>query len=296
MRLTPTSTLVLESGKVLVDLTGPDARRRYVVRMAAQPARTELDRSLQALEALAAAGAGPRIRERIVWPLATGETGAVRWSLEAHVTGGNPRRLDDRLWREALGFLVELHCCRRDGATFGATAAAEADRFAQAIAGRLGPEAGSAVRRIAERVGERLADVPLGFAHGDFWNRNLLVCRGGLSTVLDWDWACARALPALDLMDLVTLSARRTRHMPLGRRFLDVLWPLNRDGGNRLMRDYCAATGVRLAAPTLEALAIAYWLDRLARDLRPFVERGAHAAWLDVNARAPLAELERSGW
>jgi aminoglycoside phosphotransferase (APT) family kinase protein len=296
MRLMPISTLVLESGKVLVDLAAPDGRGRYVVRMAARPSRIELDRSLQALEALAAAGAGPRIRERIAWPLATGETGAVRWSLEPRVAGANPRRLDERLWRDALGFLVELHRLRRDGTTFGATAVAEADRCARAIGGRLGPEAESAVRRIAERVGERLADVPLGFAHGDFWNGNLLVRGGGLSTVLDWDWGSARALPALDLMDLVTLSPRRTRHMPLGRRFLDVLWPLGRDGGNRPIRDYCAATDVRLTADTLEALAIAYWLDRLARDMRPFFERAGHAAWLDVNARAPLAELERSGW
>jgi glycosyltransferase involved in cell wall biosynthesis len=294
--LTATTTLVLESGKLLVHVAGPGGQPRYVVRMAAHPARAELDRSLQALEALAAADVGPRVRERIAWPLATGEIGAVRWSLEPHVAGRNPGRVDDRLWRDALDFLVELHCVRRDGWTMGARAAAEADRLARAVGGRLGPDAGAAVRRIAERVGERLADVPLGFAHGDFWNENLLVRGGRLSTVLDWDWASARALPALDLMDLVTLSARRTRHMPLGRRFVDVLWPLGREGGDRHIRDYCAATGVRLAGGTLEALAVAYWLDRLARDMRPFVERAAHAPWLDVNARAPLAELERSGW
>jgi glycosyltransferase involved in cell wall biosynthesis len=294
--LTAASTVVLESGKLRVDLAAPDGRRRYVVRMAALPARAELDRSLQALEALAATDAGPRIRERIAWPLATGETGVVRWSLEPHLAGGNPRRVDDRLWRDALGFLVELHCLQRDGSTAGVSAAAEADRLARAIGERLGPGAGVAVGRIARRVGELLADVPLGFAHGDFWNENLLVHGGRLSTVLDWDWASPRGLPVLDLMDLVTLSARRTRHMPLGRRFLDVLWPLGRGGGDRRIREYCAATGVRLAGGALEALAIAYWLDRLARDLRPFAERAGQPRWLDVNARAPLAELERGGW
>jgi phosphotransferase family enzyme len=212
------------------------------------------------------------------------------------VSGRNPRRVDDRLWHDALGFLVELNCLRPDGSTMGERAAAEADRLARVVGSRLGPQAGAAVRRIALRVGERLADVPLGFAHGDFWNENLLIRGGRLSSVLDWDWARARALPVLDLMDLVTLSPRRTRHMPLGRRFLDVLWPLGREGGDRRTRDYCAAASVPVARGTLEALAIAYWLDRLARDLRPFIERATHAPWLDVNARAPLAELERAGW
>jgi len=295
-RAIATTTVVLESGKLLVYLAEIGGQGRHVVRMAAPPGRIQLERSLEAFEALAAADAGPRVRARIAWPLATGETGVMLWSLEPHVSGRNPRRIDDRLWRDALGFLVELNCLRPDGSTMGERAAAEADRLARVVGSRLGPQTGAAVRRIALRVGERLADVPLGFAHGDFWNENLLIRGGKLSSVLDWDWAGARALPLLDLMDLVTLSPRRTRHMPLGRRFLDVLWPLGREGGDRRTREYCAAVGVPLARGTLEAFAIAYWLDRLARDLRPFIERASHSPWLDVNARAPLAELERAGW
>jgi aminoglycoside phosphotransferase (APT) family kinase protein len=235
--------------------------------------------------------------DRVPWPLAHGELGLARWSLEAKAPGRHPRRVAVGLWRDCLAFLIALHRLGCDGTTAGSAGLDEVLRSqAQHVGAHADGDCAAALERIASDLAERLATLPLGWAHGDFWAENLLVDRGGLGTVVDWDWAEPHGLPALDLMDLIALSRRRIRDVAPGQRLLEMLWPLTRAGGDERLRTYCAAVDVPADARTLEALAVAYWLDRTARDLRPFADRSRRSAWLQSNLRVPLAALEAAGW
>jgi hypothetical protein len=295
-RLRATAITALESGKLLVDVVD-GAGGRWVLRLAARPARVQLDRGLAVLEKLAAARPDAPVRDRVAWPVAGGEVGPARWSLEHKAPGHHPRAMTARLWRDCHDFLVALHRLGAGDTTAEAAGLAELLRGQARNVGAHADAAGAAaLERIASALLERLAAIPLGWAHGDFWAENLLVRRGRLHAVVDWDWARPHGLPVLDLMDLVALSRRRIRDVPPGRRLLETLWPPARAGGDERLRAYCAALGVPGDARTLEALAVAYWLDRTARDLRPFDDRAGRPAWLRSNIRAPLAALEAAGW
>ena len=94
------------------------------------------------------------------------------------------------------------------------------------------PEERDAIPSIVANLERRLAAVPRGQSHGDFWAENFMVRDGRLDTVLDWEWAARGALPLLDLFDLIALSRRRVRDLTPGERFTEVLWPLVRAGGD----------------------------------------------------------------
>ncbi len=287
--LETTATTVTLSGKLVMDVRDP-AARPYVLRVAAGPSRALLEASRARLAELAAAAPAPALRSRVPWPLAHGEVGAALWLLEPYAAGRHPRRMTARLWEECLDALVALHLCDRVAiGDPGLTAQA------RAIATHLEPDAGDALARVAGRVGERLADVPLGWAHGDVWPDNLLVRHGGLNVLLDWDWATARALPMLDLLDLIAATARGEHGLPPGPRLERLTWPLMRAGGDERTRAYAARTGAPDDRAALEAFAVASWLSHVARDLLAFADR-QRPAWLEQNVGAPLAALERAGW
>jgi hypothetical protein len=100
----------------------------------------------------------------------------------------------------------------------------------------------------------------------------------------------------LDLMHLLLLSDRRARRLPHGSRSLDVLLPLAKRGGDARMRRYCEATATSSSPPTLEGLALAYWVSRVGRDLRTYENRPRRKAWMDANLHQPLAKLAQAGW
>ena len=129
-----------------------------------------------------------------------------------------------------------------------------------------------------------------GWAHGDFWTANLLVAGDRLTGVLDWDGATADGLPLSDLLHLLAHADRESRRLPHGRRCLERLWPLARRGDDPALLAYCEAT--ELPPDALEPLAVAYWLERVARDLRTFADRAGRLAWIDVNVLRPLAALD----
>lgn len=288
-------TTVVESGKVLTELVDP-AGRRYILRLAGGPARPPLEHALWCLKELAAADPPRLVRDRIAWPIADGEVGLARYVLEWKAPGAHPRRIPRQLWRECVDFLIGLHSLRRppQGERDGGVAAV-ADR-ADAVSSHVDGPQRTALERIVGRLRADLAAAPIGWAHGDFWNENLLTRGGRFERVVDWDWAAPHSLPMFDLFDLTALGQRRTRDLRHGPRLLLVLWPLARAGGDERLRRYSDATETPADVRTLEALTVAYWLDRLARDLRPFHDHPRRPGWLAENVDAPLAALERAGW
>jgi Phosphotransferase enzyme family len=275
---------VLSSGIVLVEL---DDGRPSMLRLAAGPARALLAGAQGKLASLAAADPPAPLRERVPWAVAEGDLGLAVYTLEPRLPGRHPRRLSPALWEECLDFLTVLRALpggRRPAA------GSLADDI-RALAPHVGPGDADTLARLEAALDERLADVPLGWAHGDFWPPNLLARGDRLLGVLDWDAASPSALPLLDLLHLLALADPRLRRLPHGERCRRALWPLARSGGDARLRSHCEAVGVPDDPATLEALAIAYWLTRVARDLRTFADRPARGDWMETNLRRPLAEL-----
>jgi hypothetical protein len=278
---------VLASGIVLVQL---DDGRPSMLRLAAGPARALLAGAQGKLASLAAADPPAPLRERVPWAVAGGDLGLAIYTLEPRLPGRHPRRLSPALWEECLDFLAALRAL--PGAPRPAAGSLADD--VRALAAHVDPRDRDTLARLEAALDERLADVPLGWAHGDFWPRNLLARGDRLLGVLDWDAATPSALPLLDLLHLIALADPQLRRLPHGERCRRGLWPLARAGGDARLRSHCAAAGVPDDSVTLEALAIAYWLTRVARDLRTFADRPARGDWMKSNLRRPLAEL--AGW
>jgi hypothetical protein len=278
------SARVLASGIVLVEI---EEARPALLRVAAGPARALLAGAQGRLATLAAADPPAALRERVPWVLAEGDLGLAAYTLEPRLPGGHPRRVSPALWEECLDFLAALRALPG----VPAAAAAGLAEDVRALAPHVDPNGGATLVRLEPALRERLADVPLGWAHGDFWPGNLLARGDRLLGVLDWDAASPSALPLLDLLHLLALADPRLRRLPHGDRCRRALWPLARAGGDARVRGHCAAVGVPHDPATLEALAIAYWLTRVARDLRTFADRPARGDWMNDNVRRPLAEL-----
>ena len=278
---------VLPSGIVLVQL---DGARPSMLRLAAGPARELLAGAQGKLASLAAADPPATVRERIAWTVVDGDLGLAAYTLEPLLEGRHPRRLSPALWDECLDFLTALRAL--PGARGSAAGSLAED--VRALAPHAGREGDAVLARLEPELRERLADVSLGWGHGDFWPQNLLARGDRLLGVLDWDAASPSALPLLDLLHLLALADPRLRRLPHGERCRRALWPLARAGGDARVRAHCDAVGVPKDPATLEALAIAYWLTRVARDLRTFADRPGRGAWMENNVRRPLAEL--AGW
>jgi len=198
--------------------------------------------------------------------------------------------MTSRLWDQALEFLTALHGAR--SAANGDAAGSTSIAFdLHTVVAHARPEAQPTLDRLRRELPRRLDPVPLGWGHGDFWPANLLVRGGDLVGVIDWDAADPKGLAALDLFHLTALSDPQLRRLAHGRRCAEGLWPLARRGGDARLQAYCRATGTPSVPEVLEALVTAYWLTRVARDLRTFADRGDRPAWLEANLHEPLAHL-----
>jgi hypothetical protein len=283
-----------ESGKLLVDLR-TDRGGRYVLRLSAGPCQQPLARSIDAVEAVAAPPAEAEIASRIVLPVAKGECGPVLFALEPIVDGKPPGSMDGDLGEQAFAFLVGLRAGQTDPtASLRPTPLAEQSaRFLPFLseAERAG------LHRIAARVEDTVSELRGGIGHGDFWRENLIARGGRLAAVVDWEWAVQDALPLLDLFDLLTVAGRRRTQPTPGIRFTAQLWPgLSAGKIDPSIARYCEATGVPGDREILEALSVAYWLDRASRELLPWWDRPQREGWIERNVREPLAVLVDAGW
>ena len=65
--------------------------------------------------------------------------------------------------------------------------------------GRLSPSENSLIQKIVEKARQSIGlVVPVGWIHGDFWPRNILVSHDSF-TIIDWEHCKDNALPFLDL-------------------------------------------------------------------------------------------------
>ena len=287
--LVPGRVEVRGSGTVLIRVRGARSGKG-LLRVAAGSAARLNERSANNLRQLEAE-AGEEVRSRLVRPRARGDAGLVSFTVEPLLAGSSPRAVGSGLADECLRFLVALR-----GARSGPGAAAKAlASDSEALLPHLDAAERGTLQRLTSRLLGELSALPGGWVHGDFWPGNLVVRRGRLRAVIDWDAALRDGLPMLDLLHLTALGGNEVRRLPHGARCTRVLWPLARSGGDQRMRAYCEATATPATPAVLEALAQAYWLSRVGRDLRTFADRGGRRSWMRDNVHRPLAALEQGG-
>jgi aminoglycoside phosphotransferase (APT) family kinase protein len=264
---------------------------RGLLRVAVGPARRQLETQLQALDALRGANVGPAIADRTPWVLAHGKAGLADWSLERRLRGQRPAGgLTDGLRAECLDFLVELHAA--DGTAPPRSPRADAQTIAD-----VRPEAEAReLVALGIRLEETLAGVPRGFGHGDFFLGNLLVEADRLTGVVDWDSGGPGRLPLLDLIHLLHLAQYPLGDEDWGPSLVEHLFRSVRAGGDAAVREYCTRIGVDPGAGLLDALAAAYWLDRVAYILRTHRQRRTEPRWLARNVDHVLHSIQSGDW
>lgn len=266
---------------------------RGVLRIAVGPGRRIIDQQQAALQGLADADPPSLLADRLPWALARGRTGLADWSLDARLRGTpSGARLSRRLLGDCLEFLVALH--RADGAP-PASRVGIGDAAAVVAGACAAADDAERVRALGQALDARLEDLPRGFGHRDFWTRNLLTDADRLTGVVDWDGAGPGRLPLLDLLHLrLTARLERTRGY-LGDGVVGHLLPWAAAGGDGVAAAYAERIGFSLDRPRLEALVLAYWLDRVAFEIGMFADSAAEPLWLRRNVDGVVAALEQSG-
>jgi hypothetical protein len=256
-----------------------------VLRVSLGPAGRQSEEQWTSLAYLKSMEPPAIVADRAPWPIAEGSVGLGRWTLEQRLSGTPPIRLTEALWADCLDFLVALHQVASPAASQDLRTRAEV------VAGTCDAAQGHAVRDLGGRLDEELADLPRGFAHGDFWRENLLVEGDRLTGVVDWDYSGGGRLPLLDLYHLWVNEERVRPRLAVGRSVVEQLLPAARSGGDALVRSCCARIGLDPEASLLVDLALAYWLDWVARELELFTDRMTRRLWIRENVQVVLHEL-----
>jgi len=257
-----------------------------LLRVAVGPSRGQLERQAESLAKLSESKLPSEVSERIAWVEAQGRVGLADWSLERRIAGGPPPpSFSGRLLGQCVDFLIHLHAVGAAGQSRSILETAET------AAGFLPPADAGAIVSLGKRLEAMLADLPKGFAHGDFFRGNLLVEDGSLVGVVDWDASGPGRLPLIDLLHLRHMNEQRPADLDWGPTLVEHLLPWALNGGDEPGRDYCRRIGVEPLPERLEGLVAAYWLERLAYQLSTYVDRAARPRWLERNMRHVLKAL-----
>jgi len=262
-----------------------------VLRVAVGPARNQLHRQAAALAELRETRSAELDPSCISWPIASGRSGLADWALEERLSGARPEpRLPARVLSDCLDFLAALHASGPRNSE-KRTPIDDAKLIAEVCDG----DRSSAIMQVAERLTAEVDELPRGYAHGDFFRGNLLVDGGRLSGVVDWDAGGPGRLPFLDLLHLRHMGKHLPADRDWGLTVVHGLLPWARAGGDELTRGFCRRLGVDPTPALLEALAVAYWLERLGYQLSTYADRTERRVWLERNVDAVLrAVAERA--
>lgn len=273
--------LLLREGTV-ISLTRAD-----VFRLAVGPSPV-LAGQLRALEILRNATPPPSIATRVPWLLERGQLGLAEWSREPRLEGepGSPG-LGEKVVSECVDFLADLFALLPDGNR--PSPASDAETIAAAR-----PNLGGTLRALGRRLEARLVRQPRGFGHGDFHHRNLLVSRGRLTGVIDWDVAGPGRLPLLDFLHLRATAEQARRRGHLGPVIVEHMIPWARGGGDEAAGALAGRVGIEVEPGLLAVLVAAYWYDFLARDLRKWANRAEREPWLKENIDRVIPALAES--
>ncbi len=257
-----------------------------ILRVALGSGSRQIRNQRAALTALRASGAPELVADRVPWVLASGRCGLADWSLERRLRGSPATpSVTGRLLVDCVDFLVALHSAR-SAETPRSTLLEQVEIIVPAAR----REEARVLQALAEQLEATLADVPRGFVHGDFFHGNLLTEDGRLVGVIDWDAAGPGRLPLIDLLHL-RHATHAVAERDWGPRLVDELLPWAVAGGDDIAQGYCERLGFSLDRRQLEAVVLAYWLDRLSSQLRSHAHRLAEPVWLARNISLVLSAV-----
>jgi Phosphotransferase enzyme family len=229
------------------------------------------------LERLATAGVplAPR-------PLGRGVVAGASWMAEELLPGHRPGRVTRDLVHHAA-----LACGRLPISDAVPTAPVDDLLGAAAVL----PRYAAGLRRLADRLRSRLDGIPAVQRHGDLWPGNLLVDRGRLTGIVDWDAAHSCGVPGADLVQLVATDVRRRRRLPLGRAVLELPWRASTF--TAATAAYWWALDIAPRRALLDVAGIAWWASEIHHTLVRFPQRRTDERWVAENVAAVLEGLER---
>jgi hypothetical protein len=215
----------------------------------------------------------PRVRRR-------GVLGDTSWTLEDALPGRRPVRLTRALLRDAAAA-----CARLPAGPGPPRAVIDDVRSAAALL----PAAAAPLEAMADRLAPRLAGLPSIMRHGDLWSGNLLVARGALAGIVDWDAAHPAGVPGADLVQLIGTDWRRRARRPLGAAVLDPSWRRRARGPDAV--GYWMTLGLRPTDDLLDLAGASWWAAEIHHTLRRFPRRASDAGWVAANVDSVLTAL-----
>ncbi len=215
-------------------------------------------------------------------PLGRGVVAGASWMAEELLPGHRPGRLTPYLVHQAA-----VACGRLP--TSDAVPTAPVDDLFGAAA--VLPRYAADLRRLADRLRSRLDGIPAVQRHGDLWAGNLLVDRGRLTGIVDWDAAHRSGVPGADLVQLVATDMRRRRRLPLGRAVLERPWRASTF--TAATAAYWRALDIAPRMALLDVAGIAWWASEIHHTLVRFPQRRSDERWMAENVASVLDGLER---
>jgi len=219
-----------------------------------------------ALSVLASAGV-PKVPRL----LGHGTAAGASWAAESALDGARPRAVSAALFAEVAALVSRWPGVQGPPAALdddlGAIAAALPDRSDLLAAARA-------------RLDRPIASLPAVLRHGDLWAGNLLVRRGALAGVVDWDAWHPSAVPGADLVQLHGTEFRIRMHSSLGQAWLARPW---RSGFAEATAGYWRSLGVEPTVAVLDAAAAAWWAAEAAGTLRRLPHRSRDPDWITTN-------------
>lgn len=246
-----------------------------VLRMAPAGTASDPARAADALEYLAGQKVDlvPRVAAR-------GKTRGVSWALETRLGGRRPRRVDDSLLEQVVGFLSVLPQTGSPPRAFRADLATVVDRV---------PGVGDWASGVEERIGSEVADLPGVLRHGDLWAGNVLVRGGSLVGVIDWDGWDPAGVPGTDLVHLFVARARARGGGTVGDAWRLRVWA----GPDfvRLTAPYWARLRIEPGPRLLDAVGGAWWVAWLAQAVTRHPRYLDDPRWLHSNVEEVVAAI-----
>ena len=214
-------------------------------------------------------------------PLGRGVVAGASWMAEKLLPGHRPGRVTPDLVHQAA-----LACSRLPISHAVPTAPVDDLLGAAAVLPRYAAD----LRRLADRLRSRLDGIPAVQRHGDLWTGNLLVDRGRLTGIVDWDAAHSCGVPGADLVQLVATDLRRRRRLPLGRAVLEFPWRAS--SFTATTAAYWWALDIAPRTALLDVAGIAWWASEIHHTLVRFPQRRTDERWVAENVAAVLEGLE----
>jgi hypothetical protein len=263
-------------GLAMVRLRGADGER-MLLRAGRDGTQADPGRGAEALAALQHLGV-----EQIPRPLGRGATAGAAWSAESMLPGRRPARVPD-----AVAVEIARLCSALPRSDHPPTAHEQDLRSISAAF----PRWSVLLSRMDDEIGEVARAVPSVLRHGDLWAGNLLVRRGRLTGIVDWDAWHPSALPGMDLLHLMA-----TREELRARAGLGHVWRKRPWMGERFRSatvDYWGSMRIAPNERFLHVLGLAWWASYVAASIHRLPYLAEDVRWMESNVEGVLEAVRR---